>query len=83
MDDAHLSLSTSVLLTLRRGRLRAVADHRVDVRVRIQAPAAPAGHVAERPPRAVALVIERSVSPVQFVNRIRRLWLADNPANPC
>jgi hypothetical protein len=35
------------------------------------------------PPRAVALAIDRSVSPAQFDNRIRRLWLADNPANPC
>jgi Ca-activated chloride channel family protein len=62
--NAHLSLSTSVLLTPRRAGLRDGADNLVDVLVRIQAPDAPTGHVAERPPQAVALVIDRSGSMV-------------------
>ena len=60
--NAHLSLSTAVVLVPRRPALRAGADNVVDVLVRIQAPLAPAGHVAERPPQALALVIDRSGS---------------------
>ena len=60
--DAHLSLSSTVLVTARRAGLRAGQDNTVNVLVRIQAPAAPAGHAAERPPQALALVIDRSGS---------------------
>ncbi len=60
--NAHLSLCTTVILTARRSGLAAGADQVVDVLVRIQAPDAPAGHVAERPPQALALVIDRSGS---------------------
>jgi Ca-activated chloride channel family protein len=60
--DAHLSLSTAVVLTPCRAGLCAGTDNTAEVLVRIQAPDAPAGHRAERPPQAVALVIDRSGS---------------------
>ena len=60
--NAHLSLSTVVALSPRRAALKAGADNAVEVLVRIQAPAAPAGHVAERPQQALSLVIDRSGS---------------------
>lgn len=60
--DAHLSLSSTVLLTPRRAGLRAGEDNVVEVLVRIQAPDAPTGHAASRPPQAIALVIDRSGS---------------------
>jgi Ca-activated chloride channel homolog len=60
--DAHLSLSTAVVLTPRRAGLVAGKDNTVEVLVRIQAPDAPSGHAAERPPQALALVIDRSGS---------------------
>lgn len=60
--NAPLSLSTTVVLVPRRAGLQAGAENVVDVLVRIQAPAAPAGHAAERPPQALALVIDRSGS---------------------
>ena len=60
--DAHLSLSTAVTLTPHRAGLRADDDNTVEVLVRIQAPDAPQGHVAERPAQAIALVIDRSGS---------------------
>lgn len=57
-----LSLSTHVLLAPRRAGLVAGQANVVDVLVRIQAPDAPAGHAAERPPQALALVLDRSGS---------------------
>jgi len=60
--DEHLSLSTQIVLTPRRAGLLAGQDNTVDVLVRIQAPDAPEGHVAVRPPQAIALVIDRSGS---------------------
>ncbi len=60
--NAHLSLSSSVLMIPRRAGLRAGHDNMVEVLVRIQAPDAPAGHGAQRPPQALALVIDRSGS---------------------
>lgn len=60
--DEHLSLSSCTLLTPRRAGLLAGQDNHLDVLVRIQAPDAPAGHAAERPPQAIALVIDRSGS---------------------
>lgn len=60
--DAHLSLSSTVVLTPRRAGLCAGQDNTVEVLVRIQAPEAPAGHGAQRPPQALALVIDRSGS---------------------
>lgn len=60
--NAHLSLSTAIVLSARRSGLAAGADQTVDVLVRLQAPDAPAGHVAERPPQALALVVDRSGS---------------------
>ncbi len=60
--DAHLSLSTAVVLTPRRAGLRPGQDNTVEVLVRIQAPDALSGHAAERPPQALALVIDRSGS---------------------
>jgi Ca-activated chloride channel homolog len=60
--DKHLSLSSLVVLTPRRGGLQAGHDNTVDVLVRIQAPDAPAGHTAVRPPQAIGLVIDRSGS---------------------
>jgi Ca-activated chloride channel homolog len=61
MND-HLSLSSTVLLTPRCAGLVAGRDNVVDVLVRIQAPDAPVGHTAVRPPQAIALVIDRSGS---------------------
>lgn len=60
--DAHLSLSSTVVLTPRRAGLCAGQDNTAEVLVRIQAPEAPAGHGAQRPPQALALVIDRSGS---------------------
>ena len=60
--NAHLSLSSTVVLTPRRAGLCAGKDNVVEVLVRIQAPDAPEGHAAKRPPQAVALVIDRSGS---------------------
>jgi len=61
MND-HLSLSSTVLLTPRCAGLIAGRNNVVDVLVRIQAPEAPVGHTAVRPPQAIALVIDRSGS---------------------
>ena len=60
--DEHLSLSSRTVLAPRRAGLVAGQDNHVDVLVRIQAPDAPAGHASERPPQAIALVIDRSGS---------------------
>jgi Ca-activated chloride channel family protein len=60
--NAHLSLSSTVVLTPRRTGLCTGQDNTIDVLVRIQAPEAPAGHGAQRPPQALALVIDRSGS---------------------
>jgi Ca-activated chloride channel family protein len=60
--NAHLSLSSTLVMTPRRAGLLAGHDNTVDVLVRIQAPDAPEGHEANRPPQAVALVIDRSGS---------------------
>ena len=51
-----------VLATPRRSALLAGFDNKVEVLVRIQAPAAPEDRVAERPPYGLALVIDRSGS---------------------
>lgn len=61
--NAHLSLSTNVLLAPGRAGLCAGQDNTVAVLVRIQAPEAPpnAGAV-QRPPQALALVLDRSSS---------------------
>src|SRR5262245_12081460 len=61
MND-HLSLSTAVTLTPLRAGLCNGRDNVVEVLVRIDAPDAPAGHAAQRPPQAIALVIDRSGS---------------------
>lgn len=60
--NAHLSLSSTVVLTPRRAGLCSGQDNTVEVLVRIQAPDAPAGHGAQRPLQALALVIDRSGS---------------------
>ena len=60
--DKHLSLSSLIVLTPRRAGLLAGQDNTVEVLVRIQAPDAPVGHTAVRPPQAIALVIDRSGS---------------------
>ena len=60
--DKHLSLSSLIVLTPRRAGLLAGQNNTVDVLVRIQAPDAPEGHTAVRPPQAIALVIDRSGS---------------------
>jgi Ca-activated chloride channel family protein len=60
--NAHLSLSSSVVLTPRRAGMCTGADNVVEVLVRVQAPDAPAGHTAQRPAQALALVIDRSGS---------------------
>jgi Ca-activated chloride channel family protein len=60
--NVHLSLSSAVVLTPRRAGLSAGKDNTVEILVRIQAPDAPAGHGAQRPPQALALVIDRSGS---------------------
>ena len=60
--NAHLSLSSAVVLTPHRAGLLAAQDNIVEVLIRIQAPDAPAGDHAERPAQAVALVIDRSGS---------------------
>ncbi len=60
--NEHLSLASQILLTPRRAGLLAGQDNTVDVLVRIQAPDAPVGHTAVRPPQAIALVIDRSGS---------------------
>lgn len=60
--NQHLSLSSAVILTPRRAGLRDGGENIVDVLVRIQAPDAPAGLVPDRPPQALALVLDRSGS---------------------
>ena len=60
--NAHLSLSTAIVLASRRAGLKTGQDNTVEVLVRIQAPDAPAGHAAERPAQAISLVIDRSGS---------------------
>lgn len=60
--DRHISLSSSVILAPRRAGLCIGQDTPVEVLVRIQAPDAPAGVVAARPPQALALVLDRSGS---------------------
>lgn len=60
--NARLSLSSTVVLTPRRAGLCSGQDNTVEVLVRIQAPDAPAGSGAQRPPQALALVIDRSGS---------------------
>ncbi|MDM7943550.1 MAG: VWA domain-containing protein [Hydrogenophaga sp.] len=60
--NEHLSHSTAVTLTPRRAGLRATGDNTVEVLLRVQAPDAPPGQTGERPPQAVALVIDRSGS---------------------
>jgi len=63
--NTHLSLSSSILLAPRRQGLVAGEDNTVEVLVRVQAPDAPepsAGAVPQRPPQALALVIDRSGS---------------------
>lgn len=60
--SAPLSLATAIVLTPRRAGLRFGSDNTVEVLVRIQAPDVPAGHTAQRPPQAIALVIDRSGS---------------------
>ena len=60
--DKSLSLGTRALLVPRRAGLRDGQDNVVEVLLRVQAPDAPAGHAAARPPQAVALVIDRSGS---------------------
>jgi Ca-activated chloride channel family protein len=57
-----LSLSTTIILAPRRAGLCTGRDNTVEVLVRIQAPDAPAGQGTERPPQALALVIDRSGS---------------------
>lgn len=57
-----LAASTLVTLTPLRAGLRAQDDNTVDVLLRVQAPDAPPGQVGERPPLAIALVIDRSGS---------------------
>lgn len=56
------ALSTRVLLQPLHAGLVAGQDNAVDVQVRTQAPDAPHGHVAERAPQALALVIDKSGS---------------------
>jgi len=58
----HLALSTTITLTPLRAGLSSGRDNVVDVLVRIDAPDAPAGHAAQRPPQAIALVLDRSGS---------------------
>lgn len=60
--NAHLSLSSTIVLTPRRAGVCAGRANVVEILVRIQAPDAPEGHEARRPPQAVALVIDRSGS---------------------
>mgnify|MGYP001544911134 CR=1 FL=1 len=60
--NAHLSLASTVVLTPRRAGLCAGKDNAVEVLVRSQAPDAPVGHGAQRPPQALALGIDRSGS---------------------
>ncbi|MFN9448860.1 MAG: VWA domain-containing protein [Rubrivivax sp.] len=60
--NAHLSLASTVVLTPRRAGLCAGQANTVEVLVRLQAPDAPEGHGAQRPPQALALVVDRSGS---------------------
>lgn len=62
MNTQQISLSSTILLTPLRPGLCAGKTNTLDVLVRIQAPDAPQGHVAVRPPQALALVIDRSGS---------------------
>lgn len=57
-----LSLSSAVLLTPRHNGLLAGQNNVLDVLLRIQAPDAPQDQGVQRPPQAVALVIDRSGS---------------------
>lgn len=60
--NEHLSLNTRIVLVPRRAALAAGGDATVELLLRVQAPAAPAGHAASRPPQALALVLDRSGS---------------------
>ena len=63
--NQHLSLSSRIVLTPRRTGLRAGQTNAVDVLVRVQAPDSPDASgtpSADRPPQAIALVIDRSGS---------------------
>jgi Ca-activated chloride channel family protein len=60
--DAHLSLTSTVILTPLRAGLQVGQDNVVDVLVRVQAPDAPSGPTPPRPPQALALVLDRSGS---------------------
>lgn len=60
--DAHIPLSTAVILTPRRAGLVDGQDNVIEVLVRVQAPSAPVGDAADRPAQAIALVIDRSGS---------------------
>jgi Ca-activated chloride channel homolog len=60
--EKHLTFSSLIVLTPRSAGLLAGQDNTLDVLVRIQAPDAPEGHTAARPPQAIALVIDRSGS---------------------
>ncbi len=62
MNAPQVSLSCTVVLAPHRPGLCAGQTNTLDVLVRIQAPDAPQGHVAMRPPQALALVIDRSGS---------------------
>jgi Ca-activated chloride channel family protein len=60
--DEHLSLNTAIVLTPRRAGVLDGQDNTVEVLLRVQAPDAPPGHAAQRPPQAIALVVDRSGS---------------------
>jgi Ca-activated chloride channel family protein len=60
--DEHLSLNTTIVLTPRRAGVVDGQDNTVEALVRVQAPDAPPGHAAQRPPQAIALVVDRSGS---------------------
>ena len=60
--NKRLSLASQTLLTARRAGLLTGQGNTVDVLVRIQAPDAPVGHTAMRPPQTIALVIDLSGS---------------------
>lgn len=60
--DEHLSLNTTIVLTPRRAGVVDARDNTVEVLVRVQAPDSTPRHTPERPPQALALVIDRSGS---------------------